>query len=290
MVDEDISFKRKFKEPPIFLDRAVSEDSNEKVYKKVIETDVSLIEEIEVEVLNIQQNTKSNSFPSEFNLMSHMGLCHTEINEYECTLCLFTTTQQLVLDKHIEMCHKSRNWPNTEENMPDLSKFLVDCTCLICDMECKSVLEAMKHVEGNHLDDIEDLNNNSLNSDSEMIENELSSETLPEQSRSVNVQWVMDNFGSFDENKEYVPPKNPNNNESQKSFMPEHHEEKKHLNCTICDISFSQNSSLKQHIESVHEGRFECSDCDNVFGIKSALIQHIESVHRQKNEKKIVFL
>ena len=65
--------------------------------------------------------------------------------------------------------------------------------------------------------------------------------------------------------------------------MPEH-EEKKHLNYTICNISFSQNSSLNQHNESVHEGRFECSDCNNVFGIKSALIQHIESVHKCRDQ------
>ena len=333
IVDEDVSFKRKFKEPPIllsfssaedFVNHAVSEDSK----KKVIETDVSLLEEIEVEVVQIQQIPKSNSlhnctectdkFSSEFNLMSHMGLCHTEINEFECTLCLFTATQQLVLEKHVEMCHKGRNWPNTEENMPDLSKFIDKCDeteegeseindktkmpyqCKLCNLGFSNINDITNHfsqtheskamhVEENHLDDIEDLNNNTLNSDSETFENEISSETLPEVSRSVHVSWIMDNFSTDDENTEYVSPKIPNkcslNNESKKSFMPEH-EEKKHLNCTICDISFSQNSSLNQHNESVHEGRFKCSDCNNVFEIKSALIQHIESVLEKTKMKK----
>ena len=155
----------------------VHEHQNE---KKVIETDMSLPEEMEVEVLKTQQKTDSNSlhsctectdkFSSEFNLMSHMGLCHTKIKEFECSVCLFTATRQLSLEKHVEMCHKGKNWPNTEENIPDLSKFLVDCTCLICELECKSIMEAMTHVEENHLDDIEDLNNNTLNSDSEIFD------------------------------------------------------------------------------------------------------------------------
>ena len=346
-VDEDISFKRKlshillsFESAEAFIIHASSEDSKK---------DSSLPEEMEIEDSKSQTNFESNSvlnctdcnekFSSEFMLMSHLGLFHTEIKDFECSFCLYAASQQLTLDKHIEMCHKSLQ--------PNVSKCTNDCTCLICDFEKKlfkctscdstfqdedslkihiesahggkkpykcslcdfefnSIFEVMSHVEEIHFDN---QNNNTLNSESEISKESRSDHvnpknsdpkmseipapsskkrTLSEESRSDYVRWVMDNFGSEDENTEFIEePKsdhvNPKKRQKQDNCLHHKDEEKKCVKCTICDISFSKNSSLNQHNESVHEGRFECSDCNNVFGIKSALIQHIESVHKVKN-------
>ena len=56
--------------------------------------------------------------------------------------------------------------------------------------------------------------------------------------------------------------------------------------CNSCNKSFKTNSILKQHIESVHEGKiFKCSICLSNFTQKVNLKKHIESVHEEKTFK-----
>ena len=251
------------------------------------------------------------------------------------------TGQQLTLDRHVEMCHKSLQ-PNVSKCQDEDSLKIHEESahggkkpykCSLCDFDFNSIFEVMSHVKEIHFDvspifDQDNQNNNTLNSESEIsevpatpLENRTLSEesrsdhvnpknsdpkmseipassskkrTLSEESRSEYVRWVMDNFGSEDENTEFIEePKsdhvNPKKRQKQDNCLHHKDEEKKHVKCSICVISFSKNSSLNQHNESVHEGRFECSDCNNVFGIKSALIQHIESVHKLKNQNETVF-
>ena len=60
--------------------------------------------------------------------------------------------------------------------------------------------------------------------------------------------------------------------------------EKNGYECQICQGMFSQSSSLKTHIASVHEGKkpFKCSSCAYNCSTKKDLTMHIESVHEGK--------
>ena len=54
--------------------------------------------------------------------------------------------------------------------------------------------------------------------------------------------------------------------------------------CDICSKIFQKNDHLKQHIESIHEGKtFKCDICPSSFTQKGHLKRHIESVHEGKN-------
>ena len=54
--------------------------------------------------------------------------------------------------------------------------------------------------------------------------------------------------------------------------------------CHECEKSFSRNSSLKRHIETMHKGSktFICAVCDKPFSQKCHLTQHIETIHEGK--------
>ena len=59
--------------------------------------------------------------------------------------------------------------------------------------------------------------------------------------------------------------------------------EEKTFRCDICSKSFKKNSSLKQHILSVHGGKtFKCEICPPNFTHKRYLKIHNKSVHGQK--------
>ena len=57
--------------------------------------------------------------------------------------------------------------------------------------------------------------------------------------------------------------------------------QKTDLTCTICSKTFSKKTSLKKHIEAVHEGLkpFECPTCKKSFYEISHLKAHISEVH-----------
>ena len=74
-----------------------------------MEVDVSKI----LELYNCNECPKH--FSSDFLLKSHVGLMHTPIKEFECSLCLYADDQKLTFEKHLETCHKDR--PNNEANM-----------------------------------------------------------------------------------------------------------------------------------------------------------------------------
>lgn len=57
--------------------------------------------------------------------------------------------------------------------------------------------------------------------------------------------------------------------------------EKQKYQCTLCTKKYSQDSSLKHHINSVHLGLkpFKCPHCDTTFVKKSYIKPHVESIH-----------
>ena len=85
---------------------------------------------------------------------------------------------------------------------------------------------------------------------------------------------------------------NDNDSESDLSDTSSHNIDKtqvqknKLFNCSVCKSRFSQEFSLKQHEEAVHDRNFECTICDSSFSQKSALHQHCESVHKNNENYK----
>ena len=77
-----------------------------------------------------------------------------------------------------------------------------------------------------------------------------------------------------------------------KSSLKDHidaiHEEKKPHKCSICDYSCKSESNLKRHIDAIHEGKkpHECSICDYSCATKAHLKHHIDAVHEGKKPYK----
>ena len=58
--------------------------------------------------------------------------------------------------------------------------------------------------------------------------------------------------------------------------------------CSICDSTFSQKSTLKRHMESVHENKkpYKCLICDYSCSQKRYLKTHMEAVHENMKPHK----
>ena len=87
--------------------------------------------------------------------------------------------------------------------------------------------------------------------------------------------------GSSQETETAEPNENPAKktvNQSLQSHKSSVYEKEK---CSICDKSYSNTSSLKKHIASVHEKKKShmCSICDYSSLRKDGLKSHIASVH-----------
>ena len=55
--------------------------------------------------------------------------------------------------------------------------------------------------------------------------------------------------------------------------------------CKICGMSFTQKSSLKKHIATIHENkRYPCKDCDKIFTQSSGLHRHVRLFHKGEKE------
>ena len=65
-------------------------------------------------------------------------------------------------------------------------------------------------------------------------------------------------------------------------------EDEKIFHCPNCDNKYKHGSSLKNHIDSFHEGKkpvFQCDQCNKQYTHKTHLNRHIDSVHDgKKNE------
>ena len=59
------------------------------------------------------------------------------------------------------------------------------------------------------------------------------------------------------------------------------YEEKKPINCGVCEKSFDENCELNSHIAIVHEGKkpFQCSICEETFAKNSEPNSHTAAVH-----------
>ena len=50
--------------------------------------------------------------------------------------------------------------------------------------------------------------------------------------------------------------------------------------CTQCDYQTVHNSSMRQHIRSIHEGvKYACSQCDHQATTQGNLRSHIQAIH-----------
>ena len=50
--------------------------------------------------------------------------------------------------------------------------------------------------------------------------------------------------------------------------------------CNLCDYQATQQSNLRTHIKSVHEGvKYACNLCDYQAKIQTNLTVHIQSIH-----------
>ena len=70
----------------------------------------------------------------------------------------------------------------------------------------------------------------------------------------------------------------------KKQSLKEHndsvHEGKKSHQCTHCEVGFKTKTGLKKHTESVHEGKkYNCEKCEKIFSQKVSLNKHIRDVH-----------
>ena len=78
------------------------------------------------------------------------------------------------------------------------------------------------------------------------------------------------------------------NTSSLKDHILAVHEKKKPFKCPMCDLCCSQKGSLQKHIETVHEDqkRFLCSLCTYRSSTKGDLKTHTETVHERKKRHK----
>ena len=62
------------------------------------------------------------------------------------------------------------------------------------------------------------------------------------------------------------------------------HDSKKPFKCDICNSTFTRKSNLKTHSASVHDGKklFDCDICNTTFTQKKSLKEHEDSVHDRK--------
>ena len=58
----------------------------------------------------------------------------------------------------------------------------------------------------------------------------------------------------------------------------EKHMKAKHVGCSVCSLSFSDQSSLDSHKREVHE-LFKCEACDQPFNDFHPLQEHFENYH-----------
>ena len=57
----------------------------------------------------------------------------------------------------------------------------------------------------------------------------------------------------------------------------------KKIICPHCGQKFKKMSSLKTHIQSIHEGKtYQCQYCEQKYTLKSTLNKHIKSIHEGK--------
>jgi len=61
---------------------------------------------------------------------------------------------------------------------------------------------------------------------------------------------------------------------------------KKQFTCDHCGAHFTQNKSLKRHVDSVHKKlRIECKQCEKKFTCKKNLLRHVSSAHMKLRHK-----
>ena len=70
------------------------------------------------------------------------------------------------------------------------------------------------------------------------------------------------------------------------------HEEKKPINCDICDYSCSQKRILNKHVAPVHEEKkpYNCDICDYSYSQKGHMSKHVASVHEGKSYSNVTFV
>ena len=70
-----------------------------------------------------------------------------------------------------------------------------------------------------------------------------------------------------------------------KSHVKHMHEERLRHQCEICSKTYSKPFDLKNHVQSVHEGKdtsVKCPLCSKALSCQSVLQKHITAVHEKK--------
>ncbi len=70
------------------------------------------------------------------------------------------------------------------------------------------------------------------------------------------------------------------------------HEERKQIECDICNVKFTLKQMMIHHVAVVHEGnkQFNCDICNTNFGQKGNLKRHVAMVHEEVNNLTFVML
>ena len=99
------------------------------------------------------------------------------------------------------------------------------------------------------------------------------------------MKQAAEHFVEYHENK----TQEENMKNQNEDLINESKNEDQQFQCKTCYSTFTQRSSLKTHVKTVHEGkkRFQCNECESSFTSKQNLIKHASKGHIPKDNTPI---
>ena len=230
----------------------------------------------------------------------------------KCTECIFKGKNPIVLKKHLVEFHKTENVGTDWEKFFRAHYNIEILICTFCKEIFKSQLELKSHGKLHEKQDTKlELNMSKLSKEvknlTEKIDkqcNECSNykEEINADKNFSKQETQMDLVDEIEdiaaeseilENVENIDNSHPENNthtdnvhvvfenNSDKKSPKKTNKRKKAIPCQVCGSSFTKNSSLKHHVETIHEGKrpHKCTFCHESFSAKSNLTRHVNSIH-----------
>ena len=70
---------------------------------------------------------------------------------------------------------------------------------------------------------------------------------------------------------------------SKREHIKHVHGKIKNHRCNLCNMSFGQNIILQRHVNTVHKTleAHKCDSCDKIFSVKANLVKHYTKVHEK---------